>query len=294
MKDILVIGGSNIDYLAKSSHPLIMEDSNIGSLKTAFGGVGRNIVENLARLGDKVTFLTGIGSDSQGQHLKKELESLSVKVLSPKTDYPSGSYVSIANDNGDMAVAVCDTRLLDAMTPEDLVPFKDVIAAHKEIVLDANINEAVIDYLFQTYPDHAFLIEGVSANKVRRFRNHVSEIALFKSNVLEASYFLGVKEDPKKLVSDLLSLGAKNVVLSQGKAPILYGYQGKVYEEPVVACPNIVSVNGAGDALFAGIVHGLVHQQSLMESLRFGARMSLATLQVESAVDPKIGRLIKE
>jgi pseudouridine kinase len=51
MKDILVIGGSNIDYLAKSSHPLIMEDSNIGSLKTAFGGVGRNIVENLARLG---------------------------------------------------------------------------------------------------------------------------------------------------------------------------------------------------------------------------------------------------
>ena len=82
-QDVLVIGGSNIDYAAFSQKKLILGDSNIGKIKTSFGGVGRNLVENLARLGHHVTFLTAIGNDPQGKQLKEELESLSVRVLTP-------------------------------------------------------------------------------------------------------------------------------------------------------------------------------------------------------------------
>ncbi|MFA6829241.1 MAG: PfkB family carbohydrate kinase [Bacilli bacterium] len=293
MNEILVIGGSNIDYLAKSKNTLIMEDSNIGVLTTSFGGVGRNITENLARLHDQVTFLTGIGEDVQGQKLKADLESLYVKVLCPAIAYPSGSYVSIADESGNMKVAICDSRLMDNMTIGDLEPFFQVIDSHENIVLEANLNETVIDAIFDRFKGHRFYIEGVSANKIRRFRNHVSEIYLFKSNLMEARYFLSSDLDGQKAAKDLMELGAKNVVLSQGKDPIIYGTAGHVFTQSVVACPNVASVNGAGDALFSGIVHGMIHCQSLKESVEFGSKMSLMTLQAESAVNPDIGRILK-
>ena len=91
MKDILVIGGSNIDYAAVSAHTLIPNDSNIGKLKTSYGGVGRNTVENLARLKEKVSFITAIGDDAYGQRLKCELRKLDVKLYTPSYHGPSSS-----------------------------------------------------------------------------------------------------------------------------------------------------------------------------------------------------------
>ncbi len=291
---ILIIGGSNIDYLAKSNHTLIMEDSNIGTLTTSFGGVGRNITENLARLKDDVTFITGIGKDAYGQSLKEKLEELNVNVLSVKSKDPSGSYVSIADEKGNMTVAICDTRLMDNMTIDDILEFKDVIEENEVIVLEANLNEDVIDGIFRNFPNHRFYIEGVSANKIRRFRNHLPQISLFKCNVLEAEHFLDVKKKPTMLAYDLLSLGCKNVVLSNGKAPIIIGTEGKVEEIPVVSNPNVVSVNGAGDALFAGIVHELSLNKTLEEAVSFGNKMAFYTLLSDTAIQKDIYNLMEK
>lgn len=291
---ILIIGGSNIDYLAKSNNPLIMEDSNIGSLTVSFGGVGRNITENLALLHDDVTFITGIGKDAYGQKLKANLEERGVKVLSVKNQEQSGSYVSIADEKGGMAVAICDTRLMDHMTIDDIMEFKDVIEEHDVIVLEANLNEKVIDGIFRNFPNHRFYIEGVSANKIRRFRNHLPQISLFKCNVLEAEHFLDVRKSPLLLSDDLMSLGCKNVVLSNGKAPIIIGSGGKSKEVPVVSNPNVASVNGAGDALFAGIVHELSLRKTLEEAVSFGNRMAFYTLLSETAIQPDIYEMMEK
>lgn len=291
---ILVIGGCNIDYLAKSNKPLIMEDSNIGTLTTSFGGVGRNIVENLALLKDEVSFVTGIGKDGLGEKLKENLESLNVNVLNIESDDPTGSYISIEDEKGNMSVAICDNRLMDHMKIEDILKYKKEIDSHDVIVLDANLNESVIDGIFENFRGHRFYIEGVSANKIRRFRNHLPEISLFKCNVLEAEYFLDVKKEPTKLALDLLSLGCKNVVLSNGKKPIIIGSGKTVREIPVVSNPNIASVNGAGDALFSGIVHELSLNRSLHKAVEFGNRMAFFTLQSETAIQKDIYSLMEE
>ena len=61
---IVVIGGSNVDYIAKSDSEFKLKDSNTGILNVSFGGVGRNITENLLRLKNDVTFFTSIGNDA--------------------------------------------------------------------------------------------------------------------------------------------------------------------------------------------------------------------------------------
>jgi len=63
MKQILVAGANAIDLIGVSKAPLIESDSNIGHVSLAFGGVSRNVAENLILLGNRITFLTPFGDD---------------------------------------------------------------------------------------------------------------------------------------------------------------------------------------------------------------------------------------
>lgn len=294
MKEILVIGGSNIDYLSKSQKPLIMGDSNIGTLQISVGGVGRNITENLARLQNKITFLTCLGKDSSGLEIKNQLEMLTVNVLSPDIPYNTGSYVSIEDNNGEMKVAICDTKCMDNFSIKDLQSFGKIIQSHKDIILEANLPQAIIDYLFKKFPSHRYFVESVSANKVGRFRNHLHQIYLFKSNLLEAQQLLNSTDNIHILCQKLLDFGCQKVIISNGKEPIVYGENNIVKECPIVPCFKIVSTNGAGDALFAGIVHSICEGKNTFESIRFGSHMAAETMLVEQAVHPKIFGLTRE
>lgn len=294
MKDILVIGGSNIDYAAISENALIPNDSNIGKLKTSYGGVGRNTVENLALLKDRVSFITAIGDDAFGQKLKTDLRKLDVKLYTPTYHGPSSSYLAIYDNRHDMYVAVCDTEILDKMKYSDILPFRKVIEKHHNIVLEANINQEVIDHLFQDYFSHRFYVEAVSANKVVRFKKHLKKIYLYKSNVLEARYLLEMDEGPTKLAEELMKRGVSNVIITDGSGPITIGSNHTVEVIPVSKAENVVSSNGAGDALFAGVLHGLYNSMSLKDSVEFGKKMSLLTLQSPKAVNPEVSNLVTQ
>lgn len=63
---VVVIGGTNIDLQGFPRKKLIMKDSNIGSVKISLGGVGRNIAENLTRLGFYTKLISIIGDDVYG------------------------------------------------------------------------------------------------------------------------------------------------------------------------------------------------------------------------------------
>ena len=285
MKDILVIGGSNIDYAAIAENQLIPNDSNIGKLEITYGGVGRNIVENLARLKNNVTFITAIGNDPNGAKLKQELTDLNVNVLSKQYDYPSGSYIAIFTPEHDMSIAVCDSAILDTMKEDEFDSYKDIIEKHDQIVLDANINEQVINHLFQEYPNHKFYVEAVSCNKVIRYKEHLKDIYLFKSNVRECQFLLQSKSWPHDLCLELMAKGVKNIVMTNGPKAITIGHDGIVEEVNIYPLTEIVSASGAGDSLFAGVLHGLEHGMTLKEAVLFGDKVAKITLMSKSAVN---------
>ncbi len=57
----LVIGGANIDFVGIPDNKLIWHDKNPGKIKMSLGGVGRNIAENLAKLGVHTKLLALVG-----------------------------------------------------------------------------------------------------------------------------------------------------------------------------------------------------------------------------------------
>ena len=292
MPKVLVVGASNVDYVALSNNKLIRKDSNIGKLNITFGGVGRNIVENLAILEDDVSFITFLGNDGFGKELRKDLESINVKVYSPNKKERTSSYLAVLDSNGDMDVAICDTEIIDKSTVEDIKPFDDVISEFTSIVLDANINDKIIDHIFKEYSDKKILVEAVSANKVKRYEKYLDKIYLFKSNVLEAKHLLNLyNAEPMLLAKILMERGVKNVVITDGGKPVIIGENNEVVFVTPKPIEKIISASGAGDSLFAGLIHGLINGASLVESVAFGIKVSQMTLMVEESVNKDIKKI---
>lgn len=289
MKEIVIFGGSNVDYIAKSSKKFIPYDSNIGTLNISFGGVGRNIVENLARLGNKVVFFTALGEDAYGKQIKDELTKLGVDVISPKTSYPSSSYIAIHDENGEMVSAICDNRVIDDMSVEFLSKYNDLLSNQEYMFIDANSPQNVIDYLFDRYKNVKWWVEGVSLAKVNRFQDYLSKIFLFKANLIEAKALANsTSDDPIKVAKLLHKKGISNVIISNGLKPITVLQGDKLDLIEVSPINNVVNATGAGDALFSGIIDQFFFNHDLIKGVRFGQKLSLLTLEDEKAVTPKI------
>ena len=69
---IYIIGGSNIDINLNGNDEFILKESNIAKVSLNFGGVARNIAENIANLDIKHHFITAIGNDHFSSLLKED------------------------------------------------------------------------------------------------------------------------------------------------------------------------------------------------------------------------------
>ena len=76
----VVIGGANMDVKARSGRPVVAGTSNPGHVVRSPGGVGRNVAENLARLGTPTVLVAAVGSDAVGDELLAATSAAGVDV----------------------------------------------------------------------------------------------------------------------------------------------------------------------------------------------------------------------
>ncbi len=288
-KTMLLFGGSNIDYIGTSDEPLLESVSNIGKVTVSFGGVMRNIAENLSRLGNQVIFVTAIGKDMLGKELKKALLELNINVFSPDSDLSTGSYLAINDSNHDMALALCDNAIIESINAKYLKRIHSFIKKHEYLCLDANLSTECIDTLFERYPEKKFIVEAISPEKVVKFKGHLSNIYLIKVNIHEAKALINQDLQPDELVRQLLLKGVGNVVLSNGSKDIYIGSSKDQIEIiPVEKVENFVNTTGCGDALTSGIIDRFLQGKSLKESVEFGIELSKMTLMSPFATSKEI------
>ncbi len=290
-KTYLLIGGSNVDYIATSRDKLQRRVSNIGEISISFGGVMRNIAENLARLGNNIDFITAIGDDANGREMRKELVELGINVITPVTEYPSGSYLAINDSNHDMVDAVCDNRIIRDLNVEFLKKHDELIKSHEYVIMDANVSNETIDYLFKTYPTKKFIVEAISPSKVLKFKDYLERLFLIKCNIHEARMLMGIDLMEKDLVSGLLARGVKNVVVSHGAHDVYFGENyRRVDLVKVNEVKDFVNTTGCGDALTSGVIDYFLRGKSLKEAVAFGNELSRLTLMSKGATTKEIER----
>lgn len=270
MSKITVIGSTNIDYMGFSNEKLIYKDSNIGKVFISSGGVGRNICENLLRLQHEVTFLTCIGNDIYGKQMEKDLISLGCNIVKPLTDSPSASYLCINDENNDMILAVCDTRINEALNVSFISENEYLLSESEYVVLDGNLSTEVITYIVNKYSHKKLIADGISTAKVKKFYDLLDKFYLFKVNSLEYE----IIKDASKPQYLIVSCGGKNIKY----------YDGAWKTQEVLKVTDIVSTTGCGDALLAGTISGLLKEYSFEDALKQGIELASKTLKVQKSV----------
>lgn len=293
MKKIVVIGGMNVDILA-SANPLHHKDSSIGSVQTAFGGVGRNIAENVARLGQPVSLCSVVGDDAFGTMLIEHANQMGinttlVQVVKTKR---TGSYLAVS-DQQDMVFGINDmdiTSTMDVAWAKNQLP---QLHQFDIIVLEANLPKTTIQFLTQSLQEKPIIIDPVSAVKAPRLIDSLAMIDTLKCNNLEL-LALSNESTTQQGIDSLAKQGVKRIIVTQGPDQLIeYAFGKTTYYTPNAA--SIVNVTGAGDALTAGIVAGMALNYSHDKQIKLALRMSELTIQSATTVSPQITpQLLKE
>lgn len=291
-KLILVIGGANIDVMARSSYgDLVLEESNKGEVDFGCGGVGRNIAENLGRLGLAPQFVSIFGDDMLGQRLQQSCADGGVRLehaiilKGANTD----SYVSIHDGTGEMHVAMHQMGLIDSLTPAIIETINPVIATADALVLDANLPANTLASIFARATDKAVFCDCVSALKATKLIPFLDQITCLKANMNEARVLTGLGQDAQTndLMSALRRTGVAQIVLSDGAN----GFVAVTQSEAATKIPDdakVVNVSGAGDALLAGFVYGWAQDMAWDTRADFAHGLAQFTLSSRNAVHPDI------
>ena len=287
---ICVIGGANLDITAISSASFRSEDSNPGRVRTSLGGVARNIAHNLSLLGDKVTFITFFGDDMFGQNIKDSCEALGMDISACQTaeNAPNPCFVSINDTDGRMVGGIADMDTVNLITPEWLEQRKDTINKADAIVADANLQSETLAWLMDNCISPLYL-DAVSGPKSSR----IAEAFRIARN----PHFHSVKYNrlEEKEVSSLQHHGRHFISLGKDGLKVIDNQQTQT-QISFPACPidpdRIRNMTGAGDALFAGIIH-CGPKASVNQAAAFGLRCAALTLESPEAVYPELNSLIQ-
>lgn len=286
MDKVLIIGGSNIDYIGKSIAPVKGRDSNIGDINISFGGVGRNIAENLARLGSCVTFITSIGSDALGQEMLKELKKININVIMPDGINKTSGYMAIHNNQGEMVLGLCSQEIGKYITLDYLKENEKLIDSFNYIFLDTNLELDAIDYLTKRFNNKIIFLDVISTTKGKKIIDKIDYINYIKCNELEALSLFGENYFDK--------FDKNTLICTRGDKDVLYNIGKVIKSSKVDKVKDIKNVTGAGDAFFASFIYEIVKGKEVEKAVEAGKKAAALTLKVSEAVNKKLSVLAIE
>ena len=283
MSSICVIGGANIDIVGSSIDPLQNFDSNPGEISIAYGGVGRNIAQICALLGENIKFVTCFSGDSYGQSMKEDCKRLGMDVSMSSTveDLPSSMYIALLDNNRDMKLGMRDMRILRRMDAKMLQPILETLHEDDIIIIDSNLDMESIEYI-AIHAKARIAADPVSAHKATRLKSVLNHLDIFKPNQFEASELTGIwikdEETARQNLDWFIEHGVKEVIISMADRGILLGtaeHKTWLTHRPI----NMENATGGGDSLLGAYVASRLAGKCPLESMRFG--ISAAVISIE-------------
>jgi len=292
---VVVVGGANTDIVGHPFAPLIAHDSNPGSVRWSPGGVGRNIAENLARLGIDTQLVTAIGGDHNAHELAEYCACAGVGLERVLTvpELPGSTYLAILDENGEMQVALSDMRALDRITPEMLSERRAIFEKAALVVLDANLSVESLEWIAGEL-SAPLVLDPVSVAKAPRARSIAGRLAALKCNAAEAAELLGIAElhsDAQVVYAaeKLRESGVGRVFITAGSSGVHYA---SADESGWLPRPinDVVNATGAGDAFSAGVAAAMLEGMSARGCALFGSALAGLTLASERTVSEGVSR----
>jgi len=289
--DVVTVGEAMGLFIAQQPGPL----DQVSGFARATAGAELNVAVGLARLGHRVAYLSRLGDDSLGRHLRAFMAAEGIDTHHVATDpaRPTGlMFKGLCTDGSDPAIEYRRAgSAASALGPRDYPAATCAGARHLHLTgISPGVSGSLRELVFMMARLARQGGRSVSFDPNLRPRLWASEQEMrdtLNALAAEADWVLpGLAEGQRLTGRDTaqgvaafyLDRGARCVVVKLGPQGAWYaerdGAQGLV---PGVPAPRVVDTVGAGDGFAAGLISGLLEGLPLEDAVaranRIGARV---------------------
>ncbi len=289
------VGALNADFIGRSRETPVMRDSNPGFARLNAGGVTRNILENLARMGMECRLISAVGADAMGQTVLSATREAGVDVSRTLVvqGAATSSYCAILDPAGDMFIALSDMRILEHVNESYLDECAALLRCADAVVLDPSLPLSAIEHVLTLAQGAPVIADPVSTHYAKKLLGITGSFFALKPNRMELEILTGMPCDTpaalRRAAEALVNTGCKRVYVTLGAEGCAYvddaGNYLRMKLRPALRMEN---ATGAGDAFTAAavlsIVRGYAPERSVSLALAAGLAAALSPATVEPAM----------
>ena len=294
---IVVLGAVFVDIKGFPESQYIPDGRNAGRIEYIQGGVSRNVVEDIANLELRPTFISIVDESALGADVLRKLNDHKVN-----TDYMQvipngmGTWLAVFDEKGDLAGSISQrpnlAPVLDILEEKGDEIFQKASSVVLEIDMDKDIVKKTVQFA-EKYNKKLFGVVSNMSIAVER-RDFLQKFDCLICNKQEAGiFFTEDYEDMKQdellpIICERIEKGKINsIIVTMGGDGAIYasrnGEKGFCPAKKVM----VKDTTGAGDASCAGVASALTYGKSLADACEIGSRLAASVITSSSNVCPR-------
>ncbi len=294
---ILVIGAVFVDIKGFPSDAYIPTGRNVGQIEYVHGGVARNVVEDIANVELRPTYLGIVDDTPLGDAVVKKLKNHKVNV-----DYMltipdgMGTWLAVFDNNGDVAGSI--SKRPNMYPIAELLEEKgdEIFSKVPSVVLEVGLDKEIIKGTLSLAKKHNVKTFALVANMsiAAERRDLLQQFDCVICNQQEAGIlFLDNYDD--KTPGEMLDILAERIVAANIPSMVVtMGADGAVYANLAGEkgmCParkvQVKDTTGAGDSFCAGVAIGMTYGKTMAESVEIGTTLAASVITSSENVCPR-------
>lgn len=294
---IVVMGATFVDIKGFPVDAYIPTGRNVGYIEYVHGGVSRNVVEDIANLELRPTFLGIVDESPLGVDVIKKLKDHKVNTEYMLTRPEGmGTWLAVFDNNGDVAGSISVRP--DMMPLVEVLEEKgdEIFAKASSVVMEVDLEKEIVKRTLDLCEKYNVPAYGVVSNMsiAAERRDFLQRFDCFICNQGEAG-LLFLDDYNDKTPREMAEILAVKVKAANIKSMVVtMGEQGAVYADInglKGVCParnvHVKDTTGAGDAFCAGVSAGLTYGKSLPEAIDIGSLLAASVITSSENVCPR-------
>ena len=294
---ILVIGATFVDIKGFPYDNYLPTGRNAGRVEYVHGGVARNVVEDIANVELRPTFLSIVDDSPMGKAVIEKLNNHKVN-----TDYVltrpdgMGTWLAVFDNNGDVAGSI--SKRPNMYPIAELLEEKgdEIFSKVPSVVLEVGLDKEIIKGTLSLAQKHNVKTFALVANMsiAAERRDLLQQFDCVICNQQEAG-ILFLDDYEGKTPEEMRDILAERIVAANIPSMVVtMGADGAVYanrQGELGICPakkvHVKDTTGAGDSFCAGVAIGMTYGKTMAESVEIGTTLAASVITSSENVCPR-------
>lgn len=294
---ILVIGAVFVDIKGFPFDNYLPTGRNAGRVEYVHGGVARNVVEDIANVELRPTFLSIVDDTPMGAAVVQKLQNHKVDTQYMLTRPDGmGTWLAVFDQSGDVAGSI--SKRPDMLPVAELLEKKgdEIFSKVRSVVLEIGLDKQIVKSTLELAKKHSVKTFALVANMsiAAERRDLLQQFDCVICNQQEAG-ILFLNDYSDKTPEQMRDILAERI--ASAKIPsmvVTMGGDGAVYannrgEKGV--CParkvQVKDTTGAGDAFCAGVAIGMTYGKTMAEAVEIGTMLAASVITSSENVCPR-------